>query len=59
MLRKIYQELKAIRRELQEIKEILKPKHVDIYIGGVKIDQATTERRRQGGGKEYEQAGYQ
>lgn len=38
MLRKIYQELKVIRKELQEIKEILKPKHVDIYIGKAKMN---------------------
>lgn len=38
MLRKIYQELNAIRKEFQEIKEILKPKHVDIYIEEVKFD---------------------
>lgn len=38
MLGKIYRELKAIRKELQEIKEILKPKHVDIYIGREKMN---------------------
>ena len=38
MLRKIYRELKSIRKELQEIKEILKPKHVDIYIGREKMN---------------------
>lgn len=38
MLKKIYQELVVIGKELQEIKEILKPKHVDIYIGNEKMN---------------------
>lgn len=38
MLKKIYLELRAIRKELQEIKKILEPKHVDIYIGKEKIN---------------------
>lgn len=29
--------LKKILAELREIKEILKPRHVDIYIGGEKV----------------------
>jgi hypothetical protein len=38
VLKKIYQELVTIRKELQEIKKILEPKHVDIYIGKEKMD---------------------
>jgi len=37
MLKKILAELREIKKELQEIKEILKPRHVDIYIGGEKV----------------------
>ena len=38
MLRTIERELKVNRKELQEIKDILKPKHVDIYIGKEKMN---------------------
>lgn len=38
MLKKIYLELIAIKKELQEIKKILEPKHVDIYIGKEKMN---------------------
>ena len=38
MIKKIYLELVAIRKELQEIKKILEPKHVDIYMGKEKIN---------------------
>lgn len=37
MLKKILAELREIKKELQEIKEILKTRHVDIYIGGEKV----------------------
>lgn len=33
MLKKIYQELVTIRKELQDIKNILKPNSVDVFIG--------------------------
>ncbi len=33
MLKKIYQELVIIRKELQDIKNILKPHSVDVFIG--------------------------
>ena len=38
MLKKIYLELGAIRKELQEIKKILELKHVDIYMGKEKMN---------------------
>lgn len=38
MLKKIYLELVTIRKELQEIRKILEPKHVDIYFGEEKMD---------------------
>ncbi len=38
MLKKIYQELVRIRKELQEIKNLLKPKPIDIYIGKDKLN---------------------
>lgn len=37
MLKKIYQELVAIRKELQDIKNILKPHSVDVFIGKEKF----------------------
>ena len=38
MLKKIYLELRAIRKELQEIKKILDLKHVDICMRKEKIN---------------------
>lgn len=37
MLKKIYQELVIIRKELQDIKNILKPNSVDVFIGEEKF----------------------
>lgn len=37
MLKKIYQELVVIRKELQDIKNILKPDFADVFIDGKKI----------------------
>lgn len=38
MLKKIYLELRTIRKELQEIKKILEPKFVNILVDGKKIN---------------------
>ncbi len=43
MLKKIYQELVAIRKELQDIKNILKPNSVDAFIDDQIINEGRIE----------------
>ena len=43
MLKKIYQELVVIRKELQDIKNILKPNFSDVFIDGKKISGGRTD----------------
>lgn len=38
ILKKIYLELMVIKKELQEIRKIPEPKHVDIYMGKEKMN---------------------